>query len=431
MKFAPPQSGRPDGSKARWSTSGWMTPGLVGLLCLGLLVGSYEHMHGNLHKLRTTVTPHQDGPVLSSGPCGQDPIYLTHRANEHGTDPEFTVATLLPGCGFNLWQLTAFLPGHGEVPLLISPPVAAAASLLTGSGDDANGSAARAFGGAFLAPWAGQLAGFPAPDNGMLQASWQGQRLGFPASGPGSTLSTEGLLLNRGADSVTTSNLTDGQSAQATFHAGTFSGGWPSDTDLTILVELSGHTLDLTVTAHNIGNNPEPFGIGWHPYFAIPSGDRAKAMLVLPSISRISPPNLQTGLSDGAILSTQGTSNDFLRASGTHLGNLSLNDTFVDLHASLLSDGPIAELRDPGSDYGLRVISLSSNITNLRVIAPDPKPWVSIGPNMNVPDPFGKEWDHLENTGMVTLQPGDSVQWKVRLEIFSLSRAAVASFDAP
>ena len=216
--------------------------------------------------------------------------------------------------------------------------------------------------------------------------------------------------------------MPDGVSALATFHAGTFAGGWPGSTEFTIAVELSGHSLILTMTAQNISTIPEPFGMGWHPYFAIPSGDRQNATLVIPSNNRISPPDRRTGLSSGAILSTLDTPYEFFHAGGTKLGTMSLDDTYVNLHAGILADNPIAELHDPAFNYGLRVIPLSSNIKSFRVIAPADKPWVSLGPNMNVPDPLGHEWDQLDSSGMVVLQPGDTVQWKVRLEIFSLNR---------
>ncbi len=253
-----------------------------------------------------------------------------------------------------------------------------------------------------------------------MQTQWHGDRLEFPAVAPGSSLSAEGLLLARATDAIQTRVLPDRQSAQATFHAGTFAGGWPGNTELTITVELSGHFVNLTMTAQNISAVPEPFGMGWHPYFAIPGGDRPETMLVIPSSSRISPPDRRTGVSNGTILPTLDTPYEFSHAGGTKLGTMSLDDTYVNLHAGIMADGPIAELRDPAFDYGLRIIPLSSNIKNFRVIAPAGKPWVSIGPNMNVPDPFGHEWDQLDSGGMVVLQPGDTVQWKVRLEIFAL-----------
>jgi aldose 1-epimerase len=422
MNSETPNSGSPRTSRFdRWSTSGWMTPSLIAILCGILSLGSYEHSRGNLHRLRTTVTPNHSQQTGPTGPGGQDPVRISRTASKNGRAPEFLSATLLPGRGFNLWQLTASLPGRGEVNLLVSPPLSQAAQILSGTDSDDNGSASTNYGGAFLAPWASQLAGFPAPGNGTLQALWQGQRITFPSSGPGSPLSTEGLLLARGADDVKTATLPDGQSAEATFQAGSFSGNWLSSTDITILVELSGQSLDLTMTARNTGTAPEPIGLGWHPYFAIPSGNRAEALLVIPSISRAEYSESNPGTLSGNVIPTQGTRYDFLRASGTPLGQNSLDDTYVNLHTGLLSDGPVAELRDPEANYGLRIIPLTSNITNLRVIAPADKPWVSIGPNMNINDPFGREWQTPDKTGMVTLQPGATVQWKVRVQIFSLA----------
>jgi len=422
MKFATPQSTRHYYSRMhQWSTSGWMTPAILGVLSLALIAGSFEHTRGNLHRIREHVVT-QDSAPASTGPGGQDPLILKRERNMTDGQPEFVSATLLPGRGFNLWQLTAFLPGHGEVPLLVSPPVAEASSLLNGTGPDANGTASTNYGGAFLAPWASQLQGGPSAAPGNLQTQWHGERLEFPSVTPGSSLSTEGLLLARAADAVQTRVMPDGVSALATFHAGTFAGGWPGSTEFTIAVELSGHSLILTMTAQNISTIPEPFGMGWHPYFAIPSGDRQNATLVIPSNNRISPPDRRTGLSSGAILSTLDTPYEFFHAGGTKLGTMSLDDTYVNLHAGILADNPIAELHDPAFNYGLRVIPLSSNIKSFRVIAPADKPWVSLGPNMNVPDPLGHEWDQLDSSGMVVLQPGDTVQWKVRLEIFSLNR---------
>ena len=422
MKSETPNSGSPRTSRfERWSTSGWLTPSLIAIVCAALTLGSYEHSRGNLHRLRTTVTTTRGQQLSPAGPGGQDPVRISRTLSKDGKAPEFVSATLLPGRGFNLWQLTAFLPGRGEVNLLVAPPVSQAAQILSGTDADDNGSASTSYGGAFLAPWAAQLAGFPAPGNGALQALWQGQRITFPSSAPGSSLSTEGLLLTRGADEVKTTTLPDGQSAEATFQAGSFSGNWLSNTDITILVELSGQSLDLTMTARNTGTAPEPIGLGWHPYFAIPSGDRANALLVIPSIHRAEYSEANPGTLSGTVIPVQGTRYDFLRASGTPLGETSLDDTYLNLHTGLLSDGPIAELRDPAANYGLRITPLTSNITNLRVIAPADKPWVSIGPNMNVNDPFGREWQTPDKTGMAILQPGASVQWKVRVQIFSLA----------
>jgi hypothetical protein len=64
---------------------------------------------------------------------------------------------------------------------------------------------------------------------------------------------------------------------------------------------------------------------------------------------------------------------------------------------------------------------MSSNIKAMRVYAPAGAQFISISPQFNYDDPFGREWAKEGDTGMVTLQPGQSVQWRIRLEIFSLS----------
>jgi aldose 1-epimerase len=46
---------------------------------------------------------------------------------------------------------------------------------------------------------------------------------------------------------------------------------------------------------------------------------------------------------------------------------------------------------------------------------------VTIDPQFNFDDPFGKEWSKDEDTGMVVLQPGQTTLWKIRLELFPLT----------
>jgi hypothetical protein len=100
---------------------------------------------------------------------------------------------------------------------------------------------------------------------------------------------------------------------------------------------------------------------------------------------------------------------------------MDLEDNFAALHRELLDNGAVAELIDPANDYGLRLTALSPAIQAIRVDAPADADYVSIGPQFNLDDPFGREWGKDVDTGMVVLQPGQSTQWKVRLELFSLA----------
>jgi galactose mutarotase-like enzyme len=95
-----------------------------------------------------------------------------------------------------------------------------------------------------------------------------------------------------------------------------------------------------------------------------------------------------------------------------------LDDNFSKLTRT---DGAVdVRLTDPASSYGMHVMGESPEIKTVQVYAPtDPgKNFVAIEEQFNFADPFGKEW-HGTDTGMVTLKPGASVTWKVKLELFT------------
>ena len=411
--------GGPFAGGRHFSTRGWVTPGLVGMLCMVLVAAAYERGRGNLHKIRSRVDPQPAQEVLPAGPGGQEPVHLSRSASSIGHDVELVSATFLPGRGMNVFQITALVPGHGEVPLLLSPPVASASDVLNSQGSDANGSASTSLGGAILVPWAQRLSGSTNASAGMLSTDWDGRRLSFPAENAGSNLSVEGLLLNRAADSIRSDVQPDGQSVSATFHAGDFSGNWPSNIDVTVEAQMTEHDLDLTVTAKNTGPQPAPFGVGWHPYFAVPSSNRAQALLKIPS-QTVMEVNRQKDLPTGRMIDVGGTAQDFSRAGGVSLGTTAIDATYTNLIPGG-DGGPEAEISYPAYNLKLSVIPLTPDITSMHVVAPVDKPWICIEPNTNLDDPFGPEWNNPENAGIITLAPGATLVWKVRLEISALS----------
>jgi len=62
-------------------------------------------------------------------------------------------------------------------------------------------------------------------------------------------------------------------------------------------------------------------------------------------------------------------------------------------------------------------VALSRHINTVQVYSPLDRKFIAIEPQFNYNDPFGKEWGNRD-TGMVTLPPGQSVTWKVKLELF-------------
>ena len=72
---------------------------------------------------------------------------------------------------------------------------------------------------------------------------------------------------------------------------------------------------------------------------------------------------------------------------------------------------------DPAAHYGVDIIGLSPEIKAIQMYAPTDKQFVAIEHQYNFGDPFGKEWGST-NTGMVTLKPGQTTRWHVRLHVF-------------
>ncbi len=403
-----------------------MRSGMVtGLVLAGVLVGltaAYrQHMRGNFHKLKAKIADErQDVPVPRPG--GQEAVMLTRTRQMGDLTPQFLSATLLPGRGMNVLQITAYIPGIGEVKLMASPSVEDAASAMTGVGADAGGRASLAMGGAFEAPWAGILRGTASSSAGHVTAVWRGHAMSLPSVGgndPGTA--SDGLMLAEPANSVDTTALPDGGEAEATFDAADFGTRWPSKTHVTVTVLLSGQTIELTVVAQNVGDVAEPIGIGWHPRFAILGGNREQLRLRVPGEMRVQLDDRAQGMPTGVLLPVAGTPYDLTMPGGGRLGVADMEGYFVKLHQQLLASGPAAELTDPADNFGLRLTALSSTIKAMRVAAPANEDYVSIEPQFNFPDPLGREWAKDADTGMVVLQPGKTTEWKVRLELFLLS----------
>jgi aldose 1-epimerase len=419
---------------ARWRRKIWhaavMRSGLLTVLVLtlvlvGLSFGWREHRLGQFSQLKKELNK-QPVHEVTVQPGGQDVVSL-QRAQIAGDDgPEFLSATLLPGRGMNLLQITAYLPQRGEVKLLASPALEEANRQLTGTAGDVNGAKSLAMGAAIELPWAGRITGAPTPDGQNLSATWRGMRLVLPTDardsyGAGGAAAAGGMLLKQASDSVNNNVMPDGGEAHAGFRPGNFDGHWPSQTEVATTVELSGKAITIRVVARNAGTTAEPIGIGWHPRFAILNGHRGQMMLRLPEGMRIDVKDRRTGQLSGRLLPVDKTEYDFTGRFGTRLGALNLDDTFVHLKTGLMEDGPVAELRDPENDYGLRIIAMTSTIKAMRVYAPLDGSFISIQPQFNFDDPLGREWGKEEDTGMVVLEPGQTAQWKIRLEIFSLS----------
>jgi len=378
-------------------------------------------MNGCNQKPSPAPQPAQPAEAATPQIGGEPVVKLTRSATSNGQKPEFLSVTVLPGRGMNVFQITADVPGKGEIPILASPNLEQAASKLNGGPGDEFGNASFSFGGAFLVPYPNRIIGKLSPDGNTVTTEWHGKTITLPANWHNSAdpakdkHAMHGLILASQTQDVQTNAVPDGQSLTGIIHAGDFGGHWLSQTDLSFVITLTGKAVDATITAKNIGKEDEPIAIGWHPYFAIPSGDRQQALLHVPGEQLAVVNNYDDVFPTGKLIPVKGTKWDFLAAKGKALDDIYLDDNWSKLQRT---DGAVdVTLADPASNYGVRVLGLSPEIRTVQVYSPPTKQFAAIEEQFNFADPFGKEW-HGMNTGMVTLAPGKSVEWHVRLELF-------------
>lgn len=352
---------------------------------------------------------------------GEPVVHLKSTATPSGDTPQFLSATVLPGRGMNVFEIKANVPGKGVVKVLASPSLEVAANTLNGGPGDEYGNASFSFGGAFLVPYPNRILGTLSADRKTLTATWHGRTVTLPANWPGKKptdrpVAMHGLILNVKAQDVKVTAIPGGQMVTSTIHAGDFGGHWFSDTDLAFKLSLTGSEFDAQVTATNVGKQDEPIAIGWHPYFSIPSGEHAQARLHIPAAQVAQVNNYDEDFPTGKILPVKGTRWDFTAPDGAPIDGNYYDDNWSNLKRT---DGAVdVRLTDPAYDYGVQIEGLAPEIRTVQVYSPPTAKFAAIEEQFNFSDPFGKEW-HGMNTGMVTLKPGQSVTWHVRLALFT------------
>ncbi len=355
---------------------------------------------------------------------GLPPLQLKRKATSHGAKREFTSVTLLPGRGLNIFQITASLPGKGETELLRSPSLDEAAQKLNGQGDDAFGNLNHSFGGAFLIPFTSRAGGELSADKSLVSVVWHGKTIHLPNDYLG-RYAVHGLLNMLKAEDLHVVDTPDGQTLTAVIHAGDFDGNWLSKTDVHFNIALTDDTVDIRVTATNVGDEPEPMGIGWHPFLRILSGDRAQARVHLPA-DLYTVVDTIDGRPTGELKPVEGTPKDYRSPQGATMPDAS---TSVNFSRLTRSGGSIdAWLADPKANYAIRVRGLSPEIRTLHLWSAKDDTFCAIEEQYNYMDAFGEEWNGMD-TGLVTLKPHASTTWHVRLELFDPPQVSAEDSD--
>jgi aldose 1-epimerase len=185
--------------------------------------------------------------------------------------------------------------------------------------------------------------------------------------------------------------------------------GYPFRLDLTVEYQLSGEAgLMVSVTAHNAGSRPAPYGTGSHPYLTAGAPDVDGCELTLP-VSQLLPAD-RRGIPSGPPGDVAGTPFDFRAA--RPVGTVTLDHAFTGLErdeaglawARLTSDGAgVALWAGPG--YGwLQVFTGDTLGPEHRRRA------MAIEPMTCPPNAF------VSGTDLLTLEPGDTVthRWGIQ-----------------
>jgi galactose mutarotase-like enzyme len=349
---------------------------------------------------------------------GQQVILLTRTAVST-TQPEFTSITVAPGRGMEILQITANFPGKGNVDVLASPDLADAKKMLDVD-DDGNGDLAFGLGSAFLVPYPNRIRGKLAADGKTLTTEWQGRSLTLPANNIGKLPTAErhamhGLILKAKTSDIRVKQQPGGTQVSGVIHAGNFGGHWFSKTDLVITITLSAEAVDASIAAYNVGSDTEPMAIAWHPYFNVPSGNREQARVRIPASSVAEVDGYDNVFPTGKILPVKGTKFDLSAPDGVALAKNFYDDNWS--HLDWKGGAVTVKIVDPAAHYGVDVEGLSPTIKTIQMYAPPNKNFVAIEHQYNFADPFGKEWGGMD-TSMVTLKPGESTNWHVRLHLF-------------
>jgi len=350
------------------------------------------------------------------------PVVVLSRPHSSDKEkPHFTSATVLPGAGMNLLELKAYLPGSGEVNVIGATSLPDAKNLLE-EDNDAFGNKSFYIGGAILVPFPNRIRGTLSPDGKTLVTQIGGKQITLPANwhgkNPGAQVhAMHGLIFASQFGDVKHADGAAASSVSALLHAGDFNGHWPSKTDVSVHMTLSNEIMDIAVTTKNVGHDPLPMAIGFHPYFDFPSGDRTQGRLVIPGDERAPATNYDDVFPTGEIVPVKSTPFDFTAPQGTALGTMFMDDAFTHLKRS--TDGTVhIEIIDPKAHYGLRILGISPEIKAIQVYAPPEKSYVAVEPQFNLADPFNKKLWGDRDTGMVWLKPGQSVTWHIKLELF-------------
>ena len=182
-----------------------------------------------------------------------------------------------------------------------------------------------------------------------------------------------GLILKAKTEDVKEKTIPGGKQITGVIHAGDFGGHWLSKTDLLFTISLTADAVDAEVTAKNVGNEPEPISIGWHPYFNFPSGDRTQVRLQIPADMVAKVDNYDNVFPTGQLVPVTG---QYDLRKGQPLYQNFYDDNWS--HLDWQDGAATVNILDEKAKYGVRIQGLSPEIKTIQAYAPPTKNFVAV-----------------------------------------------------
>jgi len=145
---------------------------------------------------------------------------------------------------------------------------------------------------------------------------------------------------------------------------------WPGDPHLALRIELTERSLRLEATVTNRSDGPLPFGMGYHPYFAVSPGDRIET----PACSRW---ELRDSLPTGNVLPLE-SKYDLRHARAVE--DLTLDDIYTNFPTAEPVNGLVERGRVLYADGGALVVRASPVFRELVVFTPPHRKAVCLEP---------------------------------------------------
>jgi aldose 1-epimerase len=186
---------------------------------------------------------------------------------------------------------------------------------------------------------------------------------------------------------------------------------WPSDFRILVSYEVRGRELVSTVRYQNTGDGPLPCGFGTHAYFQLPLADGSSVADTIVTAPVHEFWELEKMIPTGRRLPARG---DQSLAAGLRLDEHQFDTVFTNIR--LDADGLVrTHLEDPTSGRALTQ-TFESAFTQCIVYTPGHRQAICLEPYTCVPDAIRLASEGHE-TGLQVLQPGESFETTIRLEV--------------